>query len=92
MKNIHDVAKHEQRLVTEITAWCAIAEVALLTLGKNRDLLKQLLATLPRWAAPCRFAARRNRSLRRQRCDILEHVDSLKLLLANLRCYEPLPF
>lgn len=92
MKNTPDVAKYESRIVAEIAAWSAMAEVELITLGKNRDLLKRMLSILPRWAAPCRFVADRCRSLRRQRRATLLLVDSLELRLANLRCYEPLPF
>ena len=92
MKNYPDFAEREAQLVAEIAAWSAMAEVERLMLDKYRELLKRLLATLPRRAAACRMAARSCRWLRCRIISRLVLIKSKEWQLANLRCEEPLPF
>ncbi|HEH9403937.1 TPA: hypothetical protein SIA26_001398 [Aeromonas bestiarum] len=90
--NTPDVSEREAGLVAEIAAWSAMAEVELFTIDKNRELLKRLLALLPRRADPCRFAAANCRSCRNVRRSTLVLVANLEYQLTNLRCDKPLPF
>lgn len=92
MKNYPDFAEREAQLVAETAAWSSMAEVERLMLHKNRELLKRLLATLPRRAITCRMAARRCRHLRRQIICSQGLIKGIEWQLANLRCDEPLPF
>ncbi|WP_429076401.1 hypothetical protein [Aeromonas hydrophila] len=92
MKNTPDFYELEAQLVAEIAAWSAMAEVERLMLDKHRELLKRLLATLPRRAPPCRMAAGRCRWLRCQIISSLALIKGREWHLANLRCEEPLPF
>ncbi|MFM5236472.1 hypothetical protein ACEUAP_03525 [Aeromonas veronii] len=90
--NYPDFSECEAQLVAEIAAWSAMVEVERLMLDKHRELLKRLLATLPRRATPCRMAARRCRWLRGQIISSLGLIKGKEWQLANLRCEEPLPF
>ena len=92
MKNTPDFYEREAQLVAEITAWSAMAEVERLMLDKHRELLKRMLATLPRRATPCRIAARRCRWMRSQIICSQGIIKGKEWRLANLRCTEPLPF
>ncbi|HDO1322731.1 TPA: hypothetical protein P2R03_004292 [Aeromonas veronii] len=92
LPNHPNFAEYEAQLVAEIAAWSAMAEVEQLMLDKHRELLKWMLATLPRRATPCRMAARRCRWMRSQIICSQGIIKGNEWQLANLRCEELLPF
>lgn len=90
--NYPDFAEYEARLVAEIAAWNATAQIDLAALNQCRQQLRAALASGNRRDYAC--------ILLRQRCSIYRHLYSVsvfnvrrpELELANLRCEEPLPF
>lgn len=94
MKNFHafSVPALETELVAEVAAWSAMAQAELAVLERYRELLKNLLAGLPRSHATCRMAAAQCRSYRRGYKASNGIIDNLEYQLAILRDDELLPF